>query len=354
MRKSKILLPMQQPTIISQKQNWIANLRVLSTIAVVFIHTSGGALFKLGQIPSATWWSANLISGFGRFTVPVFVMISGALLLGKEIELFVFLKKRFLRVWLPFTVWVVVYIGYHNIFEHNPISFKNAFLGYLTGGNGQYGHLWFIYMILGLYLFTPIINYFILKATFLEIQYLLIISFISTSVFLLINQLLGLKLKLDIGNFGGYLGYFVAGYYLNKIDIKLNKYWFLLLFAVGYLVTILGTFWFSTNSGKFLGYFYDYFSLNSVVMSLSIFIFFKMAFNVEFLPKLMEPLDKASFGIYLAHLLIINILSRKMAINWAWYPPYLGIVTHACLTVLISFVLVWSISKLPFGKWLVG
>lgn len=338
----------------TQKQYWIANLRVLATIAVVFIHTAGGALVNFGKIPATTWWYANVISGFGRFTVPVFVMISGALLLGKDIELFAFLKKRFLRVWLPFTVWVIIYIGYHNIFEQNTIGFKNAFLGYLSGGKGQYGHLWFVYMILGLYLFTPIINHFILKATNVEIKYLLILSFVSTSVFLFLHQFLALKIRLDIGNFGGYLCYFVAGYFLNKIHTSLNRFWLGLLFLVGYLITIFGTFWLSNNSGKYAGYFYDYFSFSTVAMSISIFLFFKKAFNQSFLPKIMEPLDRASFGIYLAHLLIINILSRKMAINWAWHPPFIGIVSHACLTILISFIIVWTLSRLPFGKWLVG
>jgi surface polysaccharide O-acyltransferase-like enzyme len=339
-----------QPT----KQFWISNLRILATISVVFIHTSGGALFKFGKIANETWWAANIINGFGRFTVPVFVMISGALLLGKEIELFSFLQKRFLRIWVPFTVWVVIYIAYHNIFEHNPINIKNAFLGYLTGGNGQYGHLWFVYMILGLYLFTPIINYFIQKATETEIVYLLIICFISTTIFQLFKELLKLNIKLDIGNFGGYLGYYVAGYYLKNKCFNINKYWFLFMFIFAYLATILGSYWLSSQSGKFTKYFYDYFSPNSVLMTLSIFMLFKETFKKEFLPKIMGPVDKASFGIYLAHLLIINILSRKFAINWAWHPPIIGIITHASLAFIISFILVWILGKLPFGKWLIG
>ena len=145
------------------KYYWITNLRVLATIIVVVIHTSGGVLFHYNTIPHSSWWIGNVISNFGRFSVPVFVMISGALLLGREIDLFPFLQKRFVRVWIPFTIWVIIYVFYHNIFERNPYSFSKAFVDYLTMGGGLYGHLWFIYMILGLYLLTPFINYFLLK-----------------------------------------------------------------------------------------------------------------------------------------------------------------------------------------------
>ncbi len=333
---------------------WISNLRILATISVVFIHTSGGALFKFGKIANDTWWMANAINGFGRFTVPVFVMISGALLLGKEMELFGFLQKRFMRVWVPFTVWVVIYIAYHNIFEHKPIGISRAFSEYFTGGNSQYGHLWFIYMILGLYLFTPIINQFVQKASETEILYLLIICFTGTTIFQLFSTFFKINIRLDIGNFGGYLGYFVAGYYLKNKHFKFNKYWFLILFIFGYLITILGSYWISNTEGKFAKYFYEYFSPNSVLMSFSIFLFFREVLNQDFLPKILGPLDKASFGIYLAHLLIINILSRKFAINWAWNPPFMGIIIHASLALIISFCLVWTLGKLPFGKWLVG
>lgn len=336
------------------QQYWITNLRVFATICVVFIHTAGGALIKFGKIHSETWWTANLINGFGRFTVPVFVMISGALLLGREIELISFLQKRFLRVWVPFTLWVVIYIAYHNIFEKNPIPFSRAILEYFTGGNGQYGHLWFVYMILGLYLFTPIINYFVQKATETEIVYLLIICFISTSIFQIFKVFFKLNISLDISNFGSYLGYFVAGYYLKNKSFSFSKYWLLVTFLIAYVITLLGTYWLSTQNGKYIRHFYDYFSPNSVLMSLAIFMFFKEVLNRDFAPKTMAILDRASFGIYLCHLLIINILSRKFQMNWAWHQPLFGILVHACLSLFISFVIVWAVSKLPFGKWIVG
>jgi surface polysaccharide O-acyltransferase-like enzyme len=338
----------------TEKLYWISNLRVLATICVVFIHTSGGALIKFGKIDASTWWAANLISGLGRFTVPVFVMISGALLLGKELELFGFLQKRILKVWVPFSIWVVIYVAYHNIFEQNPISLTKAIQGYFTGGNGQYGHLWFVYMILGLYLFTPIINYFVLKAAESEIIYFLGICFLSTTIFMIFETFFKIKISFDLSNFGSYIGYFVAGYYLKNKAFTIQKYWYLFTFGIGYAITLYGTYWLSSEYKIYANYFYNYFSPNSVLMSLSIFMFFKEALNKNIFPIIIEQLDRSSFGIYLSHLLIINILSRKFAINWAWHTPFLGIFAHGFLCLAISFALVWVLAKLPFGKWLVG
>jgi surface polysaccharide O-acyltransferase-like enzyme len=336
------------------KLYWISNLRVFATIMVVFIHTSGGALFSFHKISHHWWWVANAVSGLGRFTVPVFVMISGALLLGKEIDLYTFLKKRFLRVWIPFTVWTVIYVLYHNFFERNPIHFQKAFINYLTGTGGLYGHLWFVYMILGLYLVAPFVNKWVTYTSGQEITFFLFICFISTTVFQFIKHFYKIDVRFDLTNFGSYIGYFVAGFALKNRSFNLNKWWYLVFFLIAYGITLYATYYYSVQNGKYYGYFYDYFSPNSVLMTLAIFMFFKECLNIDFAPNIIGSLDKASFGIYLAHLLIINILSRKFGINWAWHQPIIGIFAHAVFTLVISFCLIWLISKLPKSEWLVG
>jgi surface polysaccharide O-acyltransferase-like enzyme len=336
------------------KLYWISNLRVLATIMVILIHTSGGGLFHFTDVPSEWWWASNIINGFGRFTVPVFVMISGALLLGRDIELYSFLQKRFLRVWIPFTVWAVIYVIYHNYFEDGTISFKQGFIEYLSGGGGRYGHLWFVYMILGLYLITPFVNHWLSKANEREVNFFLILCFIGCCIFPLIKKILAIEIKLDLQNFGGYIGYFVAGYVLKNRTLSINKWWYLLAFFVGYFITISGNYYLTKSLGKYDALFYDYLSPNSILMSLSIFMFFKEALNKEFLPALMNPLDACSFGIYLCHLQIINVLSRKFGINWIWHPPFTGIFVQAGITLAVAFVFIWLISKLPKSQWITG
>jgi surface polysaccharide O-acyltransferase-like enzyme len=337
------------------KLYWITNLRVFATIMVILIHTSGGGLLRFTSIPHEWWWTCNVINGFGKFSVPVFVMISGALLLGKEIDIFSFLQKRFLRVWLPFTVWVIISVLYNNSFEYRHHSLPKAFVDYLSMGSySLYGHFWFIYMLLGLYLITPFLNYFILKAKPNEVYFFLFLCFVSCSIFPLIKEFTGIAIRLDLQNFGGYIGYFVAGYVLKNSNLQLNKWIYVLGFLIGFGITIFGYYWQILPQGKLNPYFYSYLNPNVILMSLTIFMFFKDVLNREIYPKIMNSLDAASFGIYLSHYLIITILSHKFMINWAWHPPLIGIFTHAGLTLIIAFVLTWGISKLPKGYWITG
>ena len=335
------------------KLYWISNLRVFATVMVILIHTSGGALFRFKDMPES-WRVANIVAGFGRFTVPVFVMISGALLLGKEIEFFSFIQKRFLRVWVPFTLWVIIYVLYHNYFETKPYSLQTALTQYFTGGNYLYGHLWFVYMILGLYLVTPFLNNWLLKANESQIYIFLGFCFIASCGIHLIKRPFGIQIYHDLQNFIGYIGYFVAGYVLKNKQFNINKLWYVLVFIIGYLLLIFGSYFLVKTTGKIDMFFHDYFSPSVFLMSISIFMYFKETFNHEFLPQIMNPLDKFSFGIFLCHLQIITILSRKFSINWAWHPPVLGIFLQAGLTLIIAYILIWGLSKLPKSQWLIG
>lgn len=336
------------------KLYWVTNLRVIATILVVLIHCSGGVLAHYNDRPYEWWWIGNCITVLGRFAVPVFVMISGALLLGKKIELFPFLKKRFLRVWVPFTVWVIIYVLYHNLFERNPYSFSKAFVDYLTMGGGLYGHFWFIYMILGLYLITPFVNHFLLRATKQESYFLLFLCFVSCSIFPFIKKFFGVDIRLDLQNVGGYLGYFVAGFILKNAQFSFNKWFYITCILILYFLAIYGNYWLTSPKGKFDDYFSSYLSPNIILMSVCIFMLFKEYLNIEFIPSIINRLDAASFGIYLCHFLIITIISHEFHINWAWYHPLIGIFTQAGITLTIAYLLIWGISKLPKGYWVTG
>src|ERR1700743_2355755 len=91
--------------------DWISNLRLIALYAVIVLHCTAPVL-RFDKVPLADWWVADFYKGLVRFAVPVFVMITGALLLHKKYEIGNFLKKRLLRVVVPFLFWSLVYIWY--------------------------------------------------------------------------------------------------------------------------------------------------------------------------------------------------------------------------------------------------
>src|ERR1700749_3472385 len=131
-------------------------LRFISIIAVIIIHCSTSiTVFTIK--PGTNWWIGNFYDTLSRFCVPVFVMISGSLILPKDYTLGEFIKKRFLRIIPPFAFWTTVFIIFNCFDKHlfgGTYIFKFIALSIV---NGAFFHLWFIYMLIGVYLITPVI-----------------------------------------------------------------------------------------------------------------------------------------------------------------------------------------------------
>src|ERR1700743_3443674 len=90
--------------------DWINNLRIVAMFLVVVLHTTSPMLMAYGKEPDSYWLIADFYNALARFGVPVFVMITGALLLHREYELGDFLKRRLTRILWPFLFWSFVYI----------------------------------------------------------------------------------------------------------------------------------------------------------------------------------------------------------------------------------------------------
>ena len=94
---------------IFQKKFGISILRIIATFSVIVIHVSGPLVVKYGQISNFDWNIANFYDSISRYSVPMFFMISGALLLNKDYQLKDFLKKRLGKIALPFLFWSIFY-----------------------------------------------------------------------------------------------------------------------------------------------------------------------------------------------------------------------------------------------------
>jgi len=124
----------------------------------------------------------GIYNSLARVCVPLFVIISGYLLLPIKTDYKIFFKKRITKVIFPFFYFCIFYDIYH--FAKGEFDWKQfllhipqIFLNYGT----YLGHLWYIYMILGLYLFMPIISPWIEKAEKVHFYYYFIIWIISST-----------------------------------------------------------------------------------------------------------------------------------------------------------------------------
>jgi surface polysaccharide O-acyltransferase-like enzyme len=338
------------------KITWLDNLRVNATIGVILIHASATILFRFTSVSADYWWFANVYNGGYRYVVPIFVMLSGALLLPREEAIVPFLKKSFMRIIVPFLFYNFIF----SLFNWQ-VRLRGKTFGMWDGLNwlgeqyfhGASYHFWYIYMIVGIYLFIPIIGRWIRSAPESHIQYFLGIWGLT----ILFNNphFPYLKLPIALTDFTGYVGYLVLGYYLSTKNFpKGIKTWALGIFCIGTLWTLLGSYYFTAESGKFYGLLYANFSPSVVLATAGIFLFFRFQnLDISLLTPFRDWVSSHSYGIYLVHILVLFYLA-KWGVYGEMLHPSIGVPLTALACLLISGGIVWVLRKIPLIKYMAG
>ena len=354
----------QSTTISRQPLYWADRLRNVATVMVVAIHVSGSVAQGNTEYDTLFWWSGNFWDALSRPSVPLFVMLSGFLLLGKDYPLGEFLQRRFSRVVIPALFWMVIYSYYNFRAKGSPATVAEALRGIVE--RSVHYHLWFIYLIIGLYLIYPILRPWIKAAREQDYWYFFIVWAIGALLYKILWMFFGISIGIYFELFSNNCGYFVAGYYLgNKAaagspnDGNIQPWrlserqliWLAWgLITLGTAVTAGGSWWASKAYGNvFHLYFYDYLTPNCAMAAAGWFLLAKWAFNRSPLLDIEKDLAAASFGIYFIHVLMIDWWSF-MGYWHSRIHPAAGIPIVVCLVTLFSFLAISFIRILPGGQ----
>ncbi|WP_028400737.1 acyltransferase [Ectobacillus panaciterrae] len=331
-------------------------LRVCATFGVVIIHVSAGYVSTLHPGQELSWFIGNFFETLSRWAVPGFVMISGALLLKDQRELpyWEFLKKRASKVIIPFVGWSVLFYIYEVYKGYYPPSIKEGIKLFIN--NGITGHFWFLYMIIGLYLITPLLKVFVRHAQKHHIEYFLILWLYASVVTKVSNFWFGMKFSLELFFVTDYVGYFLLGYYLNQFEIK--KRWRVLSYfglIIGLIATFLFTYYYTVKGGGQLDQFwYDYFSPTVLLCAVGLFIFFRNNFNERPLSFLFNGINQASLGIYIIHYwLLNNYLWRIFPYLETNFHPVIVIPIKIAITLILSTIIILVLKRIPIVNKLV-
>lgn len=331
--------------------NYIAYLRIVATLAVVLIHASTGYLNST-YIQDFDWNYANILHSFTRLSVPIFVMISGALLLPKEESPLEFYRKRLLTILPIFLFWTCVYLIYALWKQPRLSSLSSSQLLHIILPklrSGANAHLWYLYLLVGLYLAIPFLHKLVKACSKRELELFIGIWWISL---FFSNKVFSLYLpSIDMGFFTGYFGYLVLGYYLAQFGFKSSsiklKAGALYLIIAGF--TALGTYYLSLDQGGLNPLLYGYTAPNTAVAAAAVFVFFRYLPLQENIARPLNWVNSYSFGIYLSHILFLNYIHPLLPLSTAWKIPTATILTVAC-SILLSSLL----RKLPYGKEITG
>lgn len=349
---------MSQKTKLSTRTEYFDYLRVIATFFVVFAHVSCEVWYTT-DISSFEWTVLNIFDSSAKWAVAIFVMISGALFLGGNPSIKKIYTKYISRMLTAFLFWSILYAIVNSIFYGFELK---SFIMQVIGGHY---HLWFIFMITGVYILIPLLKKFTESMELL--QYFLILSVIFAVIIPYIIDILGvfspslsttanaLVSQMQFTFTLGYVGYFLAGYYFNKIELsKKVTYIIYILGIIGFILTITLTSWVSAVKQEPLDLFYQPFTLNLLLMSIAVFVFAKNHLNhipaSEKQKKLVRDLSKYSFGVYLVHVLIIEVMDVVFHVNFMFTTPLISIPLLSIFITILSFGISIAISRIPILK----
>jgi surface polysaccharide O-acyltransferase-like enzyme len=226
---------------------------------------------------------------------------------------------------------------------------------YFKFSRGADFHFWYIYMIIGLYLFIPIISKWIRNCNEKDLLYFLIIWLLG--LFLSHPLLVKYKINIDLTSFSGYIGYLILGYYLSIksfSDKRKVLVYSVLLILLGYFLTIFPTYLWVHSKGKMNELFYDHLSPQVLMVSIGLFLFIKnIQITHRIIIKINDFISKYSFGIYFVHVLVLLFL-YSIGIDWKLINPIIGVPLTTVICLFISGGIIYTINKLPYGKYISG
>lgn len=307
---------MEAETISTQRRNdiqYIYFLRVAASIAVIVIHVVAKD-FTVPPVTSLKWQCLNVFEFLSRWSVPVFVMISGALFLdnAKPLSLKKLYGKHILRIVIALVFWSAVYaVAYQYIYMGNGLM---AVLDEFWQGAD---HLWYLYMITGLYVLCPLFRC-ITRNVDSAVYFLLLFLIVQLNIpeFIGGSRLGYTFQRFELNMVLGYGGYFVAGYVLNTIEIKKPiRYTLYTLGVAATLAAIFISSFLSVSQGCVNMECYDYFWVFVMIQSAAVFVFFRYEIGKIRPGKVIVALSKYSFGIYLSHQIFVDGLRRFFGLN---------------------------------------
>lgn len=338
-------------------------LRIIAIILVIFNHTGErGFLLYTVTSESVLYWIYFFFSIACKIAVPLFWMISGCLLIGKEESIGIIYKKRVLRIVFALVLFSLIHYAIPMV-KHPEMRIFDVryFIDRLICTDGFAPAYWYLYAYIGVLLMLPVIQKVAKSMNAKEYIYLFILTLVFRGMIPIAQYLLG-KGKISInGRLGEYifpqnLIYFIAGYYfeiiIEKKDLTGKKATKLLLLGFGaIMISCFATKYMANVTGEYSETFY-----NSLIFIPTVAIFYLGRYLFEQnadrisdkTAKLITAISGASFGI----MLMEDVLRVKTQFVFEFLELYCNPFFACILWVLTAWgcgvIGIMLMKKIPF------
>lgn len=332
-------------------------LRAVAPLFVVFIHAA--VTFHSHSL------KIHFVQEIGRWAVPIFFMISGALLLDpkKPFDIKKFYLKNIKRLVIALVFWVLVYATLFMFFGDRTENHAYYFGLNMMGGNAY--HLWFMFSLIAVYVLMPILRcisrdekvlgYSVLMGVIVCFALPLIDSIIriiayTTNCRFLMGYVDGglffEKISWELRTFS-LVVYFLLGYFLAKWDFSKKMRW--AIYGLGIVSWLVDFLWIIVGERVLhMESAANYYFLPVLCFSAAIFLFARYATaKVKKLPWILSFMAKHSFGVYLCHLAILLFFLKKIEV---FDNGVLMMLLGTLATYVLSLILSWLMSLIPVVK----
>lgn len=323
-------------------------MRAIAIIGVVIIHTFNSAIIYFGDSAS----KLNLVLydavlNMMWYAVPCFFMLSGALLLDpqKEISISKLMKKYVFRVVLILFCFGTAFAWMEIIFTNKSIRILDIFVAIKNVVQGNtWAHMWYLYALIGIYALIPVYKLIANKATDEQLKFILCVLFIFTSVLPTLT-VFGIEIDFYCHVNTVYPFWFLMGAAHNRKLIKKNK----VILGLS-IVMLLGFSTYSRLNGQVFAKLFAYYSVFVVLQATMLFeTITKMKTKTGFWNCIVLEIADKSFGIYLVHMVFINLIYQALKINPMQYGLFGG-GALAIFNLIISYLLTCIMKQIPILK----
>ena len=342
----------------TEKRVELELIRAIAIACVVYIHTASLIVNNLTKVDYGSWFVLTFIDALVRWCVPVFIMVSGSLLLQKSEPHLQFVKKRLGRIGLPLLIWLPLYWLTVALFNPPLPNIKSLIQSVLY--EQPYLHFYFLFVMLQLAILTPWLRSVVRSLSHRSLALLIILLIYigiayqskTTSLFYL---------------FIPYLGYYLYGYFARNLTFERRAFKLIAVGMIVFISSLMVIFQYFMQRGDLV--IRGVANSTSVVSYLSPFVVFLslLAFPVLKDPtlyrwfaklinsKAIVSIGECSFGIYLIHPILgqvlVYFLPNLHDFQLAHSIPITLLMT-TCL-FLVSWGIAWIIKRLKVVSWLV-
>jgi surface polysaccharide O-acyltransferase-like enzyme len=344
-------------------------IRTVAIVGVILLHASGEwsitiqQMNQMNQLEIIRWSVVDIYQSVARIGVPLFIMLTGALLLQpeKNESLSAFFKKRWARIGLPFLFWGAAYFAWDFLVIHIPFTSSAIIQGIL---NGPYTQFWYLYVLVGLYLLTPILRIFIAHADQTIIKYFVILWFLGVAIIPVFGLLTTYTLNSNVFIITGYVGYFVLGTYL--LTVQMRRSTLSIFMILGIALTAFFTYVLAaTVGGTEMYFFQQYFSPTVILASVMVFLLLLTiqppSVQKEISPskvnKLIKVISQNTLPIFLFHVMVLESIQNGyfgFAINRNTLNPIIEVPLMTVIVLFVSLSIILLLKKVPYLTKLIG